>query len=86
MTYSPGHTWTECKNRDPVFGFQVIKPHLETGERCTIHVILIHYSNKTENRYELTHWHLKGYGPPQHVSHTSTQIQTYQVTCFNWTC
>ena len=23
------------KNRDPVFGFQVNRPHLETGERCT---------------------------------------------------
>ena len=51
MTYSPGiqYIWTECKNRDPVFGFQVSRPHLETGERCTKHVILIHYSNKTEN-------------------------------------
>ena len=34
MTYS---TWTEkkCKNKDPVFGFQVNRPHLKTGERCT---------------------------------------------------
>ena len=34
MTYG---TWTECKNRDPVFGFQVSRPHLETGEKCTKH-------------------------------------------------
>ena len=27
------YTWTECKNRDPVFGFQVSRPHLERGER-----------------------------------------------------
>ena len=51
MTYSPGiqYIWTECKNRDPVFGFPVSRPHLETGERRTKHDILIHYSNKTEN-------------------------------------
>ena len=51
MTYSRSiqYIWTECKNRDPVFGFQVSRPHLETGERCTKPVILIHYSNNTEN-------------------------------------
>ena len=35
------YTWTECKNRDPVFGFQVSRPPLERGEReregCPIH-------------------------------------------------
>ena len=51
MTYG---TWTECRNRDPVFGFRVSRPHLETGERCTKQ-----YSDRTENCYELTHWHLK---------------------------
>ena len=33
-----------------VFGFQVSRPHLETGERCTnnLNVILIQYSDGTE--------------------------------------
>ena len=33
------YTRTECKNRDPIFGFQVSRSHLERGERegCPIH-------------------------------------------------
>ena len=38
-----GHT-VHVKNRDSAFGLQVSRPHLETVERFTKHVILIHYS------------------------------------------
>ena len=73
MTYS---TWTECKNRDPAFSSQVSRPHFRNrrGAKNT-NVILIQCSDRTEIWYELTRC-LKGYGPPQHVSNRSRQIQT----------